>query len=202
VLAGNIAGAATDAWTAAQVDSRREASLAELMSEWDDVGPRFAAMIDDFPGRYGRQVAADITVHEQDIRGALARPGARQSESLRRALDFLLSTTADVSAVALGLGPLEVRGGEDVWVIGTGQPAAGDAEAAVAAAMLSTDVPPRPDVEPVVTVIADPFELFRAFTGRRSADQIRGFDWIGDPTPYLVLFGQPPFTLRAVPLHE
>src|SRR5436305_4505296 len=53
VLSGNIAGAATDEWTGAQVDARRQVPLADVVAEWDDLAPKFAAMIDDFPGRYG-----------------------------------------------------------------------------------------------------------------------------------------------------
>jgi hypothetical protein len=41
--------------------------------------------------------------------------------------------------------------------------------------------------EPMVSVTADQFELFRAFGGRRSRRQILAFDWEGDPGPYLAL---------------
>src|SRR5439155_21655044 len=64
VLAGNVAGAATDSWTAAQVDTRQGRSMAELLDEWDDVGSQIEAMVDNFPGRYGNQVVADVTTHE------------------------------------------------------------------------------------------------------------------------------------------
>src|SRR3954463_10944487 len=66
IESGNLDGAATDAWTAAQVDARRDLSLDDLLAESDDVGPRLAALLDDFPGRYGAQIVADITVHEHD----------------------------------------------------------------------------------------------------------------------------------------
>src|SRR3954454_19707892 len=39
IAAGNIDGAATDAWTAAQVDARRGMSVDEVLDESDDVGP-------------------------------------------------------------------------------------------------------------------------------------------------------------------
>src|SRR5436305_1642837 len=39
IAAGNIADAGTDAWTAAQVDARREVPLAELLAESDEAGP-------------------------------------------------------------------------------------------------------------------------------------------------------------------
>jgi hypothetical protein len=37
-------------------------------------------------------------------------------------------------------------------------------------------------------VSADPFELARAVNGRRSPEQIRAFDWEGDPEPFMHLF--------------
>lgn len=42
--------------------------------------------------------------------------------------------------------------------------------------------------EAAAAVSGDPYEMARAFMGRRSFDQIRGFDWTGDPAPYLPHF--------------
>src|SRR3954451_14958598 len=42
IASGNIDGAATDAWTAAQVQARRNLSVDELLAESDDVGPQLA----------------------------------------------------------------------------------------------------------------------------------------------------------------
>jgi hypothetical protein len=44
-------------------------------------------------------------------------------------------------------------------------------------------------------LIADRTELFRAITGRRSAPEIRGYEWYGDPAPYLPIIA--PYPLRA-----
>jgi len=41
---------------------------------------------------------------------------------------------------------------------------------------------------PPVTVNAPDAELFRARLGRRTADQVRKYDWSADPTPYLNAF--------------
>lgn len=38
------------------------------------------------------------------------------------------------------------------------------------------------------TVSAPTFELFRALTGRRSAEQVRGYGWDGDAEPYVAIF--------------
>jgi uncharacterized protein (TIGR03083 family) len=202
VLSGNIAGAATDEWTAAQVDARRQIPLAEVLAEWEDLAPKFAVMIDDFPGRYGNQVAADLAVHEQDLRGALGRPGARDSEALTKGIDFLLSTVGDPGATALGLGPLEISADGHSWIIGTGEAAAGDPAAAIETALMTKEMPSPQRSDAKASLKGDRFELFRAMTGRRSAEQIRGFQWSTDPEPYLPLFAQGPFTLRTADLVE
>ena len=202
VLAGNIDGAGTDAWTAAQVDARRDDTIADLLAEWDDVGARFATLLDDFPGRICMQPVADITVHEHDLRGALNRPGSRHSEGMDVALDFLAEVFLLPGVAALGLGPLEVRADGRRWVGGTDGDGSGDLEAAWQAALRSTDEVDPPEVAPAGTLSLEPFELFRALTGRRSAAQIRRFDWTVDPGPYLPVFGFGPFTVRATDLME
>ena len=206
IVSGNIGGAATDAWTAAQVEARRSMTIDELLAESDEVGPKLAAMIDDFPGRYGAQVVADLAVHEHDIRGALGRPGARRSGAVAVGTEFLLGAVVGPGAQALGVGPVEVRSGEWCWTVGTGESPSGEPEAAIAAAIAATaasaEVEPAAGPEPVGEISADPFELFRAFTGRRSAAQIRRFGWTVDPEPYLALFDLWPFTIRETDLVE
>jgi hypothetical protein len=39
--------------------------------------------------------------------------------------------------------------------------------------------------EPAASVTTEPFELFRAFFGRRSIGQVSSWEWDGDPKPYL-----------------
>ena len=43
---GNIAGATTAPWTAAQLEQRKDRPVEELLAEWDDAGPQLAAMAD------------------------------------------------------------------------------------------------------------------------------------------------------------
>ena len=202
VLAGNVAGAGTDEWTAAQVESRRDRSLAEILAEWDSLGPQMAALVDDFPGRYGVQVNGDLAIHEQDIRGALGEPGARDSDAVALSIEFVVSTFMQPGAAALGLAPLEVGVGDRRWLIGSDGPATGDPEEAVAATILSGEAPPAPTAPAAGALEAEPFDLFRALTGRRSTTQIRGFDWTVDPEPYLPLFALGPFSVRPTDLLE
>ena len=143
-----------------------------------------------------------LTEHEHDVRGALGRPGARDSKGIEIGLEFLIAVGLDAG----GLPPLEVRAGDRTWTVGTGGPAVpGDPEEAVGeatqAALIGAE-PPTERAAPAGTIEAEPFELFRALTGRRSLDQIRELGWRVDPEPYLAAFRWGPFTVSPVDVVE
>jgi uncharacterized protein (TIGR03083 family) len=54
--------------------------------------------------------------------------------------------------------------------------------------------------EPVATVRTSRFELVRSYTGRRSLDQMRAYDWEGEPRPERLVLGL--FRPRETPLVE
>jgi len=193
IASGNLDGAATDEWTAAQVDARRDLSIGDLLAESDDVGPQLAAFLDDFPGRYGLQVVADINVHEHDVRGALQQPGARDSAGIAHCVDFLLTTFVAPAARALGLPGLLITDGMRSAVIGGCDEAPTDPTAAAQAALAAP---------PIARLEASSFELVRALTGRRSLNQVHRLGWSVDPTPYDALFDLWPFALRSADLVE
>src|SRR5438105_1159558 len=83
------------------------------------------------------------------------------------------------------VGPLEVAANGRSWVVGGGAAATEDPGTAIGASLLSGARPEEPPTRPPVRVAAAPFELFRAMTGRRSAEQIRRYGWSADPGPYL-----------------
>lgn len=56
------------------------------------------------------------------------------------------------------------------------------------------------DGEPGATVKTNRFEFFRAMSGRRSPDQIRAYEWDGDPEPYIPFFY--PYGIREEALVE
>jgi uncharacterized protein (TIGR03083 family) len=201
ILDGNVSGSATSGWTAAQVDKRRDVELEDILTEWDEAGSKIAAMLDDLPGWYGRQMVADLTVHEHDLRGALDKAGERHSEGVAIGTDFLVSVMLNCALSFHGLGPLEVRAGEGSWVIGTGDPPTDDPEA-WRIAVGTMEPQPTPPAPAVGTLRSEPFELLRAISGRRSAAQIRGLDWTVDPEPHLVVFNYGPFTIRDTDLIE
>jgi uncharacterized protein (TIGR03083 family) len=210
IESGNLDGAATDEWTAAQVDARRDLSIDEVLRESDDVGPKLASFLDDFPGRYGAQVVADVAVHEQDIRGALRRPGARDSAAIDHCLHFLLSTFIGPAARALGVPSLQIDAGTRVVVVGGSRDNVSDPTETTQTALATWSWPPldseatapcAPDAS-LPRLEATPFELARAFTGRRSLDQVHRLGWSVDPAPYDALFGLWPFTPQPTDLIE
>lgn len=152
VAAGRVEGAGSDAWTDAQVVPRRGSSRDALLAEWAAAPIREALLgIDEMRAA---QVVFDLATHEHDLRGALQAPGERDSEGVLVGWEW----ATDV------LGQLRDGYGEGALVLTTphGTRTCGSA--------------------PVTGgVTADRFELWRAMTGRRSAQQVAAWDWTGEP---------------------
>ena len=176
VLAGNVDGVATEPWTARQVAERRDRSVPEILEEWAVVAPQVEAIAPQFPRRTDEQWVLDLTTHEQDVRGALAAPGGRDSAGVAVGLDFAVTMGLSESIRARGLPALRVVAGDRQWIAGDGDPAA--------------------------SLAGSPFDLFRAMTGRRSAGQIQSLQWEGDAEVFLPAFEFGPFTFPATELAE
>lgn len=176
ILAGNIAGIATDEWTAAQVEARRGRTVAELVAEWSEAGPRVEELAVHFPAQVAAQWVMDVTSHEHDVRCALGRPGARDSEGVGVAVDFLVTKGLHSAISTAGLPAIEVRAGGQTWIAGEGEP------------------------EGVLEVSG--FELLRALSGRRSAAQVRKLAWPVDPDRYLPVLEFGPFRFSEVDIDE
>jgi uncharacterized protein (TIGR03083 family) len=173
LLNGRLEGVGTDPWTEAQVARRRDASLEEVVAEWRGIAGALDEALDAIGGA-PEQLVFDTATHEHDLRQALDRPGARDSDAVAIGLGWVLPRWQEASRG--GPGPLRlVTGDHDVT--------AGDGE-------------------PVATVELDPFEAVRALTGRRSAAQLAGYAWTGDPAAFVDRFTWGPFTLRTSPLDE
>ena len=168
IAAGRVEGAGTDPWTAAQVAARRDATLDEVLAEWET----HASALEGFLPSMPRPLPAiDVVCHEHDIRGALGMPG----ESDREAVDFVLEN--GLSAVAhrigkAGLPALEMSIDGDSRTLGEGEAAA--------------------------TVRLSRYEAFRALMGRRSLDQLRAYDWEGGAEPYVGLLPSLPAASAAL----
>lgn len=173
VSAGRIEGAATDPWTAAQVDARQGRSIDEVLAEWEDKSAAVESILEAV-GAPAHRLVIDVVTHEQDVRGALGRPGGRDEPAAEWALQQLVGAV-DFAVQRAGEAPLRITSGTDEWIVG----GAG---------------------EPAATLDAPRFELLRALIGRRSAGQIRRYSWTGDPEPYVHLL--PVFPAAAVDITE
>ena len=172
VNAGNLDGVATDAWTARQVDDRRDWSIDQVLEEWDTEAAKVEAVMASLPEVAVGQMTTDAATHEQDIRGGLERPGARDSDAVAIAYDWGVQILAGVADPADATLWIATEAGTTAVGTGTRQ----------------------------VGVRADRFELFRTMTGRRSVEQIHSFGWDGEPEPDLLVL--PIFTPRPTPLVE
>lgn len=167
-------------WTGRQVDARRERPLQELLEEWESASESIAPMIrGDVPWPdavvpfAGYVLLTDLAVHQQDVYGALGVVNGR-----------------DATPVSIGFATY--AGGVDLRIRASGRPSlrfVTERKEVVAGAG-----------EPASTVSAPRFELFRALSGRRSPDQLRTFEWEGDPEPFVDLFY--PYGVREEALVE
>ena len=158
-------------WVDRQVAERADRDVAELLDEWDAVGPAFEGLMRKLPQAFGGLVY-DAVAHEHDVRGALGRPGSRDSAGVLASVDLLMAMVGrDLAAHGPTPGTLRVAAGEREWVVGQG--------------------------EPVVSLMTTPFEAMRLLGSRRSRDQIIGAPWEGEVEPFLVALAHMP-----LPVHD
>ncbi len=159
--ARRLDGYGSDTWAAAGVARLADDSVDQLGQRWATAIDAMA-QLDDEPGMGDpvRFAFGDAAVHEADLRGALAPGTTLPSPTLEAA-----SNTAWVmfrsSLKRHGAPPLVVR------LIDGAELRHGEAEADAVELRISRH------------------EMFRALQARRSADQIRAYDWSGDPEPFL-----------------
>jgi uncharacterized protein (TIGR03083 family) len=149
----NFGDGDADQWTAAQVQSRRNDTVADLAEEWDREAPTFELGLRVLGYEVGSHYVADLLQHAGDVRQALRLPRLADDEALAVALDFYLMTFEEALERA-GLGAVEISVGPEHWMLGTG--------------------------ETIASVTADPYEAFRSLGGRRNEAQIRALPWRGD----------------------
>ena len=158
LIAGGVDAAGTPAWTARQVQERRARSLGSVLDEWASAAAAVGLMLATAPRRMACRLVCDVACHEHDLRGALGRPGARQTDTV----DFALQAGVGQVHARLrraGAGGLRLMAGSTEWFIGPGDPTA--------------------------TLTVEPFELFRLLFGRRSRPQMAALAWLGDGTAYV-----------------
>ena len=160
--------AVLNSWTEKQVTSRADRSLEELLAEWEEAAARVTEMMrgrvpwpDGMPSFVDRVLVTDIGVHLQDLCGALGFERDRLGAPVRIGLGGYVAVM-DVRIRQAQLPALRIEAEDKAWTPG------GD--------------------EPGATLRSDRWELFRAMSGRRSPDQLREYEWTGDPEPYLEYF--------------
>ncbi|MCH7845772.1 MAG: maleylpyruvate isomerase family mycothiol-dependent enzyme [Acidobacteria bacterium] len=159
LLAGNLEIVGSDEWTARQVAARADHSPQEVCAEWTAVGPE----VEDRLVAIGSPLSSmviDVWHHEQDVRNAVDRTANRSGEGLRLSLRAGNAIGPKMEQAGLAALHLHTDGYDREFGVG----------------------------EAEVTVSGNPYEMARAFMGRRSFHQIRQFDWTGDAEPYLPIF--------------
>ena len=160
IVDGNVADAGRPEWTAAQIEAARPLSLDEILAAWDESSAQVEPMLDTIHPTAAALTVGDLVVHEHDLRGAIGDRGGRDSDRLTIALAAYVRRFGKRVKDA-GLPTVRVVAGENEWNAG-----------------LET---------PKIELRDDPFEVFRAITGRRTKDEIRKLGWDGDPGPYVDL---------------
>ena len=96
-LAGRTDGAATDPWTASQVERNAHHSVDELLERWSAQYELFASAIESIGEP---RPPIDCHAHEHDIRHALSRPGNRESTIIDEVATAMI---ADVDGLPVAL---------------------------------------------------------------------------------------------------
>lgn len=99
-VGGRMSGIPDDAQTGAQVQARRDLAIGELLAQWDAAFPAIEHLIVAAGDRVA-PIVMDLLTHEQDIRGALGRPGHRDSDDLRWAAALLVGRLSLPRTVAV-----------------------------------------------------------------------------------------------------
>jgi uncharacterized protein (TIGR03083 family) len=172
-VAGNVSDMGADDWTEQQVAGRRDRSIEDLLTEWKETATAIEGTLNTIHPALAGGLIGDLLTHEQDARGSLNKPGARDVETLELpAYTYVRFFGTRVKKA--GLDAVEVKADDLSWVAGAGDPG--------------------------VSVSGSVFEIFRSLTGRRTRDEVRALEWNGDQEPYLEVFSQYNYTGAA--LHE
>jgi uncharacterized protein (TIGR03083 family) len=107
VAAGNLDGAATDPWTAAQVERGRDKAIVRMIDEWAGASSGFEAFLSSPAGTNASAAVMDISCHETDLRTALGLAPALSDEMLTWAA-AAMRESFDSQVAAAGLPPVTI----------------------------------------------------------------------------------------------
>jgi uncharacterized protein (TIGR03083 family) len=151
-------GGDTQGWVDRQVAERRDRSVADVVAEWDEVGPQFEALIAARPDRLWG-LTYDTVVHEHDLRNAVEQPGERDSSGVVLAAELGLRLV-ELDLAKHGLPAFR-------WIDDDGT------EHVVGAGA------------PELTLRSSAFEALRLLGSRRTIEQLHAADFDGDLDRYL-----------------
>jgi uncharacterized protein (TIGR03083 family) len=167
-------------WTADHLTERADRSIQEILDEWEGHTKELTSMIrgdvpmpENAPPFAERVVLTDLAAHQQDIFGALGVVKGRESAPVKIGASSYIGLM-DFRLQRAGTPALRVDSGERSWTIG--------------------------GEEPKTSVRASRFELFRSLSGRRSPDQIKEYEWSGEPDGFIEYFY--PYGIRKDALVE
>jgi hypothetical protein len=149
------------AWAGNQVANRQSLIVGEVIEEWEREAETFENGLRAFGYEFGSHFAADLYVHYCDVRSAIGVTPDADELTVAVALDHYLGYVAAMLADA-NWGTLEIVAGPEIRRLGTEHPARAHLR-------------------------AEPVELLRALSARRSERQIRALDWEGDVDGFLAL---------------
>jgi len=173
VLDGEMEGAGSPQWTAAQIAKRCDADVDAVCAEWAARAPELDARVEQ-AGRAMSFVAFDTWTHEQDVRAAAGVGGARDE------------IATDLASIALEtFAPRYAKSGAPALRIDLGSEP-----------VMLGEV--DDDSTPTLTLTTTPYELLRMVFGRRSRTQMEAAEWSGSAADRdkaieaLHLFDMPP----------
>jgi uncharacterized protein (TIGR03083 family) len=106
---GRLTGPPTDEQTAIQIARFDGRNSREILAAWSTA----AARLDHLAETGIEPPVGDITCHEHDVRGAIGRPGARDSEAVRYSSDRLLAALRTPVPLRVTVEDAEYRSGPD-----------------------------------------------------------------------------------------
>jgi hypothetical protein len=107
-VAGTLNVPPSEEDTCAQVARCKERDLSEMLRSWAALAPPVERAIAEF-GVWPAVI--DIASHEQDIRGALGRPGARDTAAIWHGAEWLLTALLTPVPLRVGVEEAEFRAG-------------------------------------------------------------------------------------------
>ena len=158
-----------EAWTAGQVEARRDLDRHQLVAELERHGQALVRALrrgdtatTDVPAWMLGAPVADLAAHLDDLHEALGLPPETETLIARYGFASFRAWLGERIA-ARGLAPLRLTDPADpasAWVLGG-------------------------EGEPGASLEADGYQLFRAISGRRRLEDVRSWSWRGDPSAYL-----------------